>query len=363
VFARPAEPNLISVVIPAFNYGHFLPQALEGALAQAGVDLEVIVVDDGSTDETSEVLRHYGSNIRVLRQANQGLSAARNSGIAMARGGFLVFLDADDLLPPGALISQFEFLRDHAEIGLAVCRTAYFEECDPNGSPKECGRWRLFLHDLDVHLCHFNVAPPHAFMIRRQALQAAGPFDTSLKACEDHDLWFRAIREGESIMANPELEVAYRRHSGSMSHNLANQWLHDALLHERIARALRTDELFPPCGRMEGLLASLAGCLFTASRLAPTRSDMARRLLDLATDTARQLGSERPAPGRRPATLEYFALRTFMSLAEALRLGSTWARDLVNALPKLLRSRGEQFARFEVNEIEAMAENAVRELT
>jgi glycosyltransferase involved in cell wall biosynthesis len=90
--------GLVSVIIPTYNYARFLPEALESAQSQQGVDLEVIVVDDGSTDETQDVLSMYQSglqgNLRVLHQDNQGLSAARNAGINLARGEFLVFLDA-----------------------------------------------------------------------------------------------------------------------------------------------------------------------------------------------------------------------------------------------------------------------------
>ena len=191
--------HLVSVIIPAYNYAHFLPFALESALSQKRVELEIIVVDDGSTDDTSGVLEYYQSRnphrMRVLCQNNQGLSAARNAGLDISNGEYLVFLDADDMLLQNALASQRDMFCAHPDLDMVVCRSFFFEHIDSFGNPIHCGQWRLFLQDLDVHLCHFNIAPPHAFMIRYSLIDQVGHFDIGLKACEDHDLWFRAISQ------------------------------------------------------------------------------------------------------------------------------------------------------------------------
>ena len=122
------KPGLVSIVVPTHNYGHFLPQALDSALSQMDVDLEVIIVDDGSTDETSEVIASYAGLVSSIRQDNRGLSAARNTGLAIARGEFLVFLDADDILGPGVLASQNAFLQNNPQTWMAVCRSFFFSK-------------------------------------------------------------------------------------------------------------------------------------------------------------------------------------------------------------------------------------------
>src|SRR5215208_7256201 len=105
---------LVSVVIPCYNQAHFLGEAIESVLAQSHPNFEIIVVDDGSPDDTSEVAEHY-PEVRLVRQENQGLSAARNAGLARSEGEYVVFLDADDRLLPEALKTGVECLEAHPE--------------------------------------------------------------------------------------------------------------------------------------------------------------------------------------------------------------------------------------------------------
>ncbi|HEY2324319.1 MAG TPA: glycosyltransferase family A protein, partial [Thermoanaerobaculia bacterium] len=109
----------VSVVIPSYNYARYLGEAIDSALAQTLPPLEVIVVDDGSTDETSEVLATYADRIRVLRQKNSGVAVARNSGIAAAHGEYVAFLDADDIWLPRKL--ELQMARFDESIGLVHC--------------------------------------------------------------------------------------------------------------------------------------------------------------------------------------------------------------------------------------------------
>ena len=104
---------LVSVIIPAYNYAHFLGDAVESVLVQRedGIDVDIVIVDDGSTDDTPNVIRGFGDAVRSIRQVNQGLAAARNTGIAAARGDFLLFLDADDMLTRGTLAGQLSNFR------------------------------------------------------------------------------------------------------------------------------------------------------------------------------------------------------------------------------------------------------------
>src|SRR3954470_1810603 len=108
----------VSVIIPTYNYARYLPQAIDSALGQTHAPLEVIVVDDGSTDDTPRVLEAYASRIRVIRQANQGAGAARNAGIAAARGEYVAFLDSDDLWRRDKLELQLARFREEPDLGL-----------------------------------------------------------------------------------------------------------------------------------------------------------------------------------------------------------------------------------------------------
>jgi len=354
------KPGLVSIVVPTHNYGHFLPQALDSVLSQMDVDLEVIIVDDGSTDETSEIIASYAGLVSFIRQDNRGLSAARNTGLAVARGEFLVFLDADDILGPGVLASQRAFLQSRPQTGLTVCRSFFFETLDEHNVPLKRGQWHLFRSDLDVHLCHFNIAPPHAFMLRSQVCEKTRSFDDSLKACEDHDFWFRASLAGYSPEANSDGLVFYRRHAGSMSRNLINQWMHDAMIHERIASALAAGA-HPVIGRLEGFLACIAGCLLTANRIERERPAISSRLRNLSLYMAHRLAVEAPNAGRSSITLEYFVLRTFLSLVEPLQRYAVWALTLDGILRRTIPGSRNHLKVLTTLEIQTMADNLSRE--
>lgn len=341
--------DLVSVIIPAYNYARFLPATLHSALAQDGVAREIVVVDDGSTDDTPEVLARFRPDIVWHTQENRGLSAARNAGLALARGNYVVFLDADDLLGPGVLAAQWRALQAGGSV--TVCRNRFFTDTDAAGQPQACGEWRLFRDDLTAHLCHFNIAPPHAFLVRREALERVGGFDTGLGACEDYDLWFRLAVAGAPPLANPAVAVGYRRHAGSMSRDLDRQYAHDARLHHRVAAAVLGGD-FPVRLRLEGLLGCLAGCLLTRQRLAPRRPELARGLDQPIGALVRCLNQEAPAPAGNPQTSRYFLLRIAVvleasdptadpsgaTLADSALvrdlLARFWARQASSALPR-----------------------------
>ncbi len=330
---------LVSVVVPARDAARFLPDTLRSVLAQGGVALEVIVVDDGSTDDTPAVLRRFSDRITVVSQANAGQSAARNAGVARAAGRFLVFVDADDLFFPGVLRSQLEVLQADPARTMVVCRSLFFTSSDAAGAPIRRGEWRLFREDLDAHLCHFNIAPPHAFMVRREAVERAGGFDPGLRACEDHDLWFRLAVAGPPPAVNPGGLVAYRRHPGGMSRDLDRQRRHDAIMHHRVAATLREVD-FPAGGRLEGLLGCLAGCLLTASRLEAGRPGEAGELIGLARDVLDRLGRESPPPGRDPGTAGYFLLRLAATLPRLSGLDQGFSEAVRELRARLARCGG-----------------------
>ena len=259
--------NRISVVIPTYNYSQFILDAVESVLAQDVRDLEIILVDDGSTDNTSDIIRPYTDRVKYINQANAGLSAARNTGISHSNGEFILFLDADDVLGPYSITSQVAYLERNPAAFVAVCENKLFREKDNNGKPKPFGTWALFRRNLPVHLCYFNIAPPHAFLFRRQAIIETGWFDEQLTACEDYDFWLRAAVRGFVPQYNDSAMVYYRRHPASMSANLVNQHHQDAILHKRLSALLDEYPNFPNENRLEGLLAFSSGAILTAARL------------------------------------------------------------------------------------------------
>jgi glycosyltransferase involved in cell wall biosynthesis len=211
----------VSVIVPCHNYGRFLPRAVDSALAQSLRDIEMIVLDDGSTDETPEVAEGYASNPRVtiLRQPQRGLARTRNRGLALAQGQYVQFLDADDMLAPTKLERQARLLED--DPGLTGAYSAYVcvDEVDrPTGErcesrpldPGDPVRDLIVSWERDLHI------PPVCFLFRRADLEDVR-FDDSLPTHEEWDFYLRLILTGRRFLAMPEILASYRRHPGSLS--------------------------------------------------------------------------------------------------------------------------------------------------
>jgi glycosyltransferase involved in cell wall biosynthesis len=178
----------VSVVIPTHNRAGMVGEAIESVLNQDFPDYEVIVVDDGSTDDTPDILCSFGGRIEVIRQENRGVSAARNRGIHCASGELIAFLDSDDLWLPGKLAAQVEFFQHHPDA--VICQTE--EIWVRNGRRVNPGfrhkKRSGMIFEPSLALC---LVSPSAVMIRRKLFDTVGVFDESLPACEDYDLWLR----------------------------------------------------------------------------------------------------------------------------------------------------------------------------
>lgn len=209
----------VSVLIPAFNAAAFVRRAVDSVLAQSHPAHEILVIDDGSTDDTAEVLSAYGDAIRVIRQPNGGLSNARNRGLREATGEFVAFLDADDRWLPDKLARQVEVMRSDPAIGF--CSTVTLVET-PDGQPLD--RWGCPEIDGTLLRTLFlrNGAVPGSgsgVLARRALFEQVGTFDESLRSLEDIDMWMRlAAVTGYRCLPEPLTLIV--KHPDSMSRQL-----------------------------------------------------------------------------------------------------------------------------------------------
>ena len=207
----------VSVIIPAYNAAAFIREAVDSALAQRGVDLEVIVVDDGSTDETLSILEGYGNAIHVHRQKNEGASRARNKGVKMATGHWLAFLDADDQWLPDKLAEQLA-LADPS-IGLVYTDRENFGNASRVASIQS-EVTPLWEGDLFEPLLLGNFVTTSSVIIQREWFCKLGGFKEELVPCEDWDLWLRFSAAGGLAAVCRKPLTRYRWYEGSISRNV-----------------------------------------------------------------------------------------------------------------------------------------------
>jgi glycosyltransferase involved in cell wall biosynthesis len=209
------QPDTVSVVIPSYNSARFVPQAIESAEAQSVTPHEIIVVDDGSTDDTTSVLSAFGSRIRVVSRRNGGLPAARNSGSAVATGSWLAYLDADDTWLPTKLERQLEVGRDPR---VALVYTDRLNVGARGELPeRQSDVHRMYSGDIFVDLLLLgNRITASSAMVRRDVYAALGGFAEHLRAAEDWDLWIR-LAETHRVGVVEEPLTCYTFHAGMMS--------------------------------------------------------------------------------------------------------------------------------------------------
>lgn len=206
---------VISAIIPCFNQALYLGEAIDSVIAQTFADIEIIVVDDGSTDNTAAIASRC-PGVRLVSQRNSGLAAARNSGMRESQGQYLVFLDADDRLLPSAIAEGYKCLREHPDSAFA---RGHFRWLEPDGTTAEANYRTCGDEDPYAWLLQGNHIVMHATVIyRRDALEGAGGFDASLPVCEDYDLYLRIARQHQ-IAQHDRIIAEYRRHDASMSRN------------------------------------------------------------------------------------------------------------------------------------------------
>jgi glycosyltransferase involved in cell wall biosynthesis len=202
----------VSVIIPSYNSAEVVGDAVESALNQSTPPGEIIVVDDGSTDETRTTIGRYGPKVRYIYQNNQGVAAARNRGIREARGEFVAFLDADDVWHPCKLERQVDVMSQFPELVLLGTDSVSWPTegfSTPSGSPV----LQLVSFERMVVRNHLLTS---SLIARRKALDQAGEFDVRLQGPEDYDMWLRIARFGELGNLRERL-IGYRETPGSLS--------------------------------------------------------------------------------------------------------------------------------------------------
>ncbi len=207
----------VSVVIPTYDNAPYLAETIASVLAQDHPDVETIVVDDGSTDGTQDVLASFGDRIRSVRQENRGASEARNHGLRLARGEYVVFLDGDDVLLPGKLRAQTALLEARPELGYAH---SGWHRIDANGARLDTVEpW----HEVpDLTLEQWLVRKPvfmGAMLVRRAWVERAGGFDPTLAQAEDLKLFLDMVAMGCRGGWVYEPTVCYRQHRTSLTRN------------------------------------------------------------------------------------------------------------------------------------------------
>jgi hypothetical protein len=210
-------PGRASVVIPCFNASRYLREAIESALAQTHRDVEVVVCDDGSRDDSAAIAESFGSRVQCLRQANAGPSAARNRALAAATGEYVALLDADDRFHAPKLERQIAVLAERPAVGAVYCGWRLVDEA---ARPLPEQGWPRVEGDLLPRLVLGNLFHPVSVVMRRTVIDAAGGFDPRCPVNEDWDLFLRAGRTGVEWAVVDEALCDYRIHPGQSHERL-----------------------------------------------------------------------------------------------------------------------------------------------
>ena len=207
---------LVSIIIPCYRQAHYLGAAIESALGQSYPTIQVVVVNDGSDDDTEAVAAWYAGRITYVFKPNGGLSSARNAGILAAEGDYLHFLDADDLLHPEAIASLVEAMDGKCRRFCIIGYQNFERDIDPDPA---AGYLVPASFGCFPRLIQYNGFPVHSVLCRRDMVTTAEGFDENLRSCEDWDLWIRLVFDGAEPVTVQRVGAYYRRYANSMSNN------------------------------------------------------------------------------------------------------------------------------------------------
>ncbi|TKB23973.1 glycosyltransferase family 2 protein [Desulfopila sp. IMCC35006] len=220
---------LVSVIIPAYNAASYIEETIRSITNQTYKNLEIIVVDDGSTDQTSEVVTRFASKVHYCYQPNSGGAAVpRNKGIDYSQGILICFMDADDLMPPDRIRLQVDFLKRHPEVGLVFSDYINFNEKGlfEESHFRSCPKFQKVLNDRDeivmanscIYLILENFGITGSLMFRRELLEIVNGFETTLNACEDFHFYYMLARNTKTGIIN-NIGMLRRFHGDNMTSN------------------------------------------------------------------------------------------------------------------------------------------------
>jgi glycosyltransferase involved in cell wall biosynthesis len=216
MFKHKKIKSEVSVIIPAYNRGWIIKEAIDSVLAQTFNEYELIVVDDGSEDNTAEILSNYSNKIQIIRQANHGVSAARNRGIISSSGRFIALLDSDDLWLPEKLNKQVSFFRNHPNAMICQTQEIWIRNGKRVNSCKHHKKLSGMIFEPSLNLC---LVSPSAVMFKRELIDMVGLFDENLPACEDYDLWLRVSLGFPIYLIDEALIIKRGGHEDQLSRN------------------------------------------------------------------------------------------------------------------------------------------------
>ncbi len=224
----------VSVVIPTHNRASLLKEAINSVFQQTFSDFELIIVDDGSTDETAQLIKDYPA-IRYIYQRNRGVSFARNQGIKLAQGEFVSFLDSDDLWLDNKLKRQVDFFRRNPKAYIVQTEEIWLKDGRPHNPKKRHKKYSGYILKECLPLC---IVSPSAVMLRREIFEKVGFFDESLPVCEDYDFWLRVGVFYPIHLINEPLIIKRARFPDQLSHRF---WGMDRFRLKAIKKLLRED--------------------------------------------------------------------------------------------------------------------------
>ena len=227
----------VSVIIPTYNRAEFLRNAIDSVLAQTYHDFELLVVDDGSTDQTRELVAGYGDQLIALFQANRGVSSARNLGIRAATGELVAFLDSDDAWLPEKLAWQVAIMDQHPDLQLCHTEEIWIRRGVRVNPKKKHQKYAGYIFPYCLPLC---VISPSSVMLRRTLFETVGYFDENLPACEDYDLWLRITKDYCVYFIEQPLLLKYGGHPDQLSRT---HWGLDRFRIQAMEKLLQTGNL------------------------------------------------------------------------------------------------------------------------
>jgi len=204
----------VSVIIPTYNRAAYLAEALNSVLSQTYKDFELIVIDDGSTDNTKEIVKKFSGEIRYFYQKNQGVSAARNVGIINSNGEFVSFLDSDDLWEKKKLERQIDFFDKNKEAKVCYTDEVWIRKGKRVNQMKKHAKYSGDVFKKSLPLCIISAS---SVMIKREVLNIVGLFDESLLVCEDYDLWLRISKDFPVYFIPEKLIIKRGGHEDQLS--------------------------------------------------------------------------------------------------------------------------------------------------